>query len=65
MAERMGTVIPVRLRTDMESRVREIAESEANTRSAVVRRLVAAGLKATGDRTAPAEATAAAEGRGE
>jgi len=66
MSERsMGTVIAVRLRPDIEAQVRAIVDAEANSASAVLRRLVAAGLKATAGEPAghpDSELTTAAAG---
>ena len=63
-----GTVVAFRLRPDMEARIRAIVDAEANSASAVLRRLVAAGLKATDDRAdsaiEPELATTAAGRRG-
>jgi hypothetical protein len=58
--------IHVRLRSDVDRLVADLADREGNTRSAVVRRLVAAALRAGGDDTRPDPAltTAAAGSRG-
>jgi predicted transcriptional regulator len=58
--------VNVRLRSDVDQVVKALAEREGNTRSAVVRRLVADALRAEGNDTRPAPelTTTAAEGRG-
>ena len=63
MAEK---VVDVRLRADVDRLVTDLADHEGNTRSAVVRRLVAAALHAGGDNTCPIPelTTTAAEDRG-
>ena len=50
MAERP---IHIRLRADVDRLVADLADREGNTRSAVMRRLVAAALQAGGDDTRP------------
>lgn len=62
MAEK---VVHVRLRADVDQLVADLADKEGNTRSAIVRRLVAAALQAGGDDTHPDPelTTATAEGR--
>ena len=55
--------VHVRLRADVDRLVADLADKEGNTRSAVVRRLVAAALQAGGDDTRPdLELTTAAAG---